>query len=134
MVSNTFLNLKEEKKQRIIEAALAEFSRVTMNEASVTNIVKKAAISRGSFYQYFEDKEDLYQYLVSDLYAKHRKDLYETIKENSGDLYQSLLDFYRAYIDEIMSSEYFSFYENTFLHVNHYLIGSQGLLSLSNRS
>lgn len=134
MVSTTFLNLKEEKKERIVKAALTEFSRVPMNEAAVTNIVKKANISRGSFYQYFGGKEALYKYLVQDLYAKHRQDLYETIQLNSGDLYQSLLDFYRSYIDEIMNSEYFSFYENTFLHVNHYLIGQEGILSLANRS
>lgn len=134
MVSETFLNLKEEKKQRIIHAALTEFSRVPMNEASVTNIVKEAGISRGSFYQYFGGKEALYKYLIKDVYAKHRRDLYELIKINEGDLYQSLLDFYKAYIDEIMASEYFAFYENTFLHVNHYLIGQEGLLSLTNRS
>lgn len=134
MVSETFLNLKEEKKERIIHAALAEFSRVPMNEASVTNIVKKAGISRGSFYQYFGGKEALYKYLIKSVYAKHRKDLYVLIQANKGDLYQSLLDFYQAYIDEIMTSEYFAFYENTFLHVNHYLIGQEGLLSLTNRS
>lgn len=134
MESTTFLNLKEEKKERIIKAALAEFTRVPMNQASVTNIVKEAKISRGSFYQYFGNKEALYQYLIRDLYAKHRKDLYETIKLNSGDLHQSLLQFYKEYIDEIMASEYFSFYENTFIHVNHYLIGQEGLFSLSNRS
>lgn len=134
MESTTFLNLKEEKKERIIKAALAEFSRVPMNEASVTNIVKEAKISRGSFYQYFGGKEALYQYLIENLYEKHRKDLYETIKLNSGDLHESLLHFYKEYIDEIMTSEYFSFYENTFIHVNHYLIGQEGLFSLSNRS
>lgn len=134
MVSKTFQNLNEEKKNRVLKVALAEFSRVSLNDASVTNIVKRAEISRGSFYQYFEDKEDLYKYLVNDLYAKHRNDLYETIKENSGDLYQSLLDFYRAYINEIMGSKYFSFYENTFLYVNHYLIGQEGLFSVSNPS
>lgn len=134
MVSKTFQNLNEEKKERVLEAALAEFSRVSLSDASVTKIVKRAEISRGSFYQYFEDKEDLYKYLVNDLYAKHRNDLYEKIKENSGNLYQSLLDFYEAYINEIMGSKYFSFYENTFLYVNHYLIGQEGLFSVSNPS
>lgn len=134
MVSTTFLNLKEEKKERVLNSALSEFSRAPINEASVTNIVKKAEISRGSFYQYFEDKEDLYEYLVKELYAKHRKKLYETIKLNSGNLYQSLHDFYLEYINEIMESDFFSFYEKTFIDMNHYLIGSKGLLSLSNQS
>lgn len=48
------------KTKRLIEAARIEFSRVPLKEASIANIVKLADIPRGSFYQYFEDKEDLY--------------------------------------------------------------------------
>lgn len=48
------------KNKRLIEAARIEFSRVPLKEASIANIVKLADIPRGSFYQYFEDKEDLY--------------------------------------------------------------------------
>lgn len=134
MVSTTFLNLKEEKKQRIIQAALNEFSLRSFNEASITNIVKDANISRGSFYQYFGSKENLYEYLVSHLYTKHREDLFHILTSNSGNLYDSLIDFYNQYIDEIVSSDNFSFYKNTFLYVNHYLIGSDGLFSLSDQT
>lgn len=134
MVSTTFLNLKKEKQERIIHAALDEFSKKSFNDASITDIVKKAKISRGSFYQYFGNKETLYQYLVNRLYIKHRQDLYETIVDHSGELYDSLLDFYDHYIDEVMNSKYFSFYKNTFLHVNHYLIGEGGLFSISAQS
>lgn len=134
MVSPTFQNLKEDKKTRIIEAALEEFATRPFNEASITNIVKNADISRGSFYQYFGNKENIYKYLVSYLYAKHRSDLIRILKNNSGKLYESLMDFYDAYIDEIVQSKYFSFYKNTFLYVNHYLIGEDGILSLKNQS
>lgn len=134
MVSSTFLNLKEDKKQRIIEAALKEFSEHSFNDASITNIVKKAKISRGSFYQYFGNKENLYEYLVNYLYVKHRKDLFNILIENSGNLYNSLMTFYDRYIDEMVSSDYFDFYKNTFLYVNHFLIGKDGLFSLSNQS
>lgn len=134
MVSETFLNLNEEKQDRIIKAALEEFSKNSFNDASITSIVRKAEISRGSFYQYFGNKENLYQYLVNKLYVKHRQDLYNTIKKNSGNLYDSLIDFYNQYIDEVMTSEYFAFYKNTFIHVNHYLIGEGGLFSLSSPS
>ena len=72
MISPTFQNLKEDKKDRIIDAALAEFAARPFNEASITNIVKNADISRGSFYQYFGNKENIYKYLVSYLYTKHR--------------------------------------------------------------
>lgn len=134
MVSTTFLNLKKEKKERIIQAALKEFSIHSFKDASITSIVRKAEISRGSFYQYFGNKEKLYQYLVNDLYLKHRQDLYGIIQKNAGNLYDSLIDFYNQYTDEVITSEYFSFYKNTFLHVNHYLIGEGGLFSLSTNS
>lgn len=55
----TFFNLAEEKKEKIINAAKKEFKRVPLEQASIKNIVEDAGIARGSFYQYFESKEDL---------------------------------------------------------------------------
>lgn len=59
MPKETFLNLPEEKKKKIIKAAQNEFERVPLEQASIKNIVENAGIARGSFYQYFESKEDL---------------------------------------------------------------------------
>ena len=56
----TFLNLSKEKQELLITAAKKEFSRVPLNGASISNIIKDAGIPRGSFYQYFEDKEDIF--------------------------------------------------------------------------
>lgn len=134
MISPTFQNLKEDKKNRIIDAALVEFSTRPFNEASITNIVKNADISRGSFYQYFGNKENIYKHLVNFLYTKHRDELVNILIENSGQLYPSLLKFYENYIDDLFESKYFAFYKNTFRYVNHYLIGNEGVLSLRNQS
>ncbi|HZK46640.1 MAG TPA: TetR family transcriptional regulator [Atopostipes sp.] len=134
MISPTFQNLKEDKKDRIIDAALAEFAARPFNEASITNIVKNADISRGSFYQYFGNKGNIYKYLVSYLYTKHREDLVHILIENNGELYPSLLEFYDKYIDDLFNSKYFAFYKNTFRYVNHYLIGDEGVLSVQNQS
>lgn len=134
MCSPTFQNLSEEKKNRIVHAALEEFSSRSFSDASITNIVKKAEISRGSFYQYFGNKENLYNYLVHHLYAIHRSDLLDILIQNSGNLYDSLLSFFNSYIDQLVSSKYFSFYKNTFLYVNHHLVGKEGIFSLSNQS
>lgn len=134
MISPTFQNLKEDKKNRIIDAALEEFSLRPFNEASITNIVKNADISRGSFYQYFGNKENIYKYLVNYLYTKHRDELVNILLKNSGQLYPSLLEFYEHYIDALFESKYFVFYKNTFRYVNHYLIGDEGVLSLRNQS
>lgn len=59
----TFTNLAEEKKQRFIAAALEEFAHKEFQSASISAIVKKLGISKGSVYQYFEDKLDLWLFL-----------------------------------------------------------------------
>ena len=65
MCSETFLRLPEEKKHRFLEAAWEEFSRVPFMEASINKIVLRARIPRGSFYQYFSGKDDLFFYLLT---------------------------------------------------------------------
>ena len=64
MPKETFLKLPNEKKEKIIKAAQKEFERVPIEEASIKNIVEDAEIARGSFYQYFESKEDLLRFYI----------------------------------------------------------------------
>jgi AcrR family transcriptional regulator len=65
MPKDTFFNLPEEKRQRIIDLALAEFAANDFETASISRIVAQANIAKGSFYQYFENKEDLHSYLLT---------------------------------------------------------------------
>ncbi len=65
MPKDTFLNLPEAKRQAVIEAAVDEFAAYPYEQASVNRIVANAGIAKGSFYQYFEDKKDLFFYLTS---------------------------------------------------------------------
>ena len=74
MPKDTFYNLKEDKQQRILQAALHEIAASGYEKASVTRIVKGAGIATGSFYQYFEDLEDLFVYIGMD--AARLKTLY----------------------------------------------------------
>lgn len=70
MPKSTFENLSTEKKQRIYEAAIDEFARTRYEHANISNIIKNAGIPRGSFYQYFEDKLDLYLYIFDEIAKK----------------------------------------------------------------
>ena len=67
MPTGTFFRLPKEKRQRLIDAAWEEFTQVRFTEASINKIIKGAHIPRGSFYQYFEDKEDLFRYLQGEM-------------------------------------------------------------------
>ena len=70
MPTNTFLNLTKEKQERVLSAAVEEFRRCNIEDSSLSNIVKRAGIPRGSLYQYFIDKEDLYVYCFTVLRAQ----------------------------------------------------------------
>lgn len=64
MPKQTFFNLAEEKRNLITNLAIEEFAENSYQSASISRIVKRAGIAKGSFYQYFEDKKDLYLYLI----------------------------------------------------------------------
>lgn len=64
MPKPTFFNLPEAKRKALIELSLEEFAENGPAAASVSRIVARAGIAKGSLYQYFEDKQDLHLYLV----------------------------------------------------------------------
>lgn len=79
MPFETFFNLSEDKKKIIIDASMDEFSKNGYEKSSIANIIKKAGIPRGSFYQYFNDKLDLYKYILEQIGTKKN----EFTKEHS---------------------------------------------------
>jgi len=142
----TFNNLPEEKKQTLIAAMKKEFSRVPLYDASISNIIKSAKIPRGSFYQYFEDKEDAFFFLFNDLVLSIRNNFAVLLKKYEGDLFDTMIDFYQLII---MEEEDVHFLKNAFLnmtykielsfskifkdqHTNNYLSNFLSLLNISN--
>lgn len=63
MPKETFHNLDAVKRERFIQEALKEFCLHDYQQASLSQIVKRLSIAKGSVYQYFENKADLYLYL-----------------------------------------------------------------------
>lgn len=94
MPSSTFLNLPAEKQEKLLEAATREFSHRPFNEASINQIIKEAGIPRGSFYMYFQDKEDLFRYLLKGYVDQLFMLLEEFLLRNGGDIFQALLELY----------------------------------------
>lgn len=65
MPKDTFLNLPEDKRTLIEDVAIEEFLNYGYDNASINRIVAAASIAKGSFYQYFENKEDLFLHLFT---------------------------------------------------------------------
>lgn len=119
MPTQTFFNLSEEKQQRLIAGAMKEFSSKSLNDASISNIVKNAKISRGSFYQYFEDKKDLYFYLIGKFRYNYHQLMFKSFSEEEGDFFRGYKRFGKKYIKYIMESDKFGFFENMYMHMNY---------------
>ncbi|MCK8061577.1 MULTISPECIES: TetR/AcrR family transcriptional regulator [unclassified Fusibacter] len=91
-MEDLFKGFDPEKRDRIVNAALKEFSVNTFKKASTNNIVKEAGVSKGLLYHYFHSKKELYDHLETfslttmiDTILEHldwaEKDIFERIKQ-----------------------------------------------------
>jgi AcrR family transcriptional regulator len=64
MPKPTFTYLPAAKRQAIIDLAVAEFAEHPYRVASLSRIVARAGIAKGSIYQYFDHKQDLYLFIL----------------------------------------------------------------------
>lgn len=87
MPTGTFFRLPEEKRNRLMAAAWEEFGATPYPKVSINRIIQAARIPRGSFYQYFTDKEELFLYMVGDLQEDLRGKLCDCLEQAGGDLF-----------------------------------------------
>lgn len=84
MPKNTFLNLEQKKQERILEAAIKEFLAKGYQKGSIQSIANNADVAKGSMYQYFENKKELFLHII-DLAIQIKIDYMVTlIKENQN--------------------------------------------------
>ncbi len=97
MPKDTFFNLPEAKRARIAEAAIDEFAEKGYTGASISRIVARAKIAKGSFYQYFDGKIVLFKWLLYDVGAQRKL---ETIRDMTppepGDFWEQLSQMFIA--------------------------------------
>lgn len=97
MPKETFFNLPEQKRQLIEDVAMDEFSTRGYDNASINRIVDACQIAKGSFYQYFEDKKDLYQHLITRIGEEKFKYISPVAQDGEADdLFDQLAEMYRA--------------------------------------
>lgn len=66
--------------RRLIEAAAAEFGERGFHEAAITGITRRAGVALGTFYTYFESKEEVFRALVLDMSRATRAHVAEAVK------------------------------------------------------
>lgn len=93
-MEDLLINVDIEKRDRIINSAMKEFSLNTFQKASTNIIVEEAGISKGLLFHYFGTKANLYKYLecfsikiitekIIDELNWNQKDIFLRLKETS---------------------------------------------------
>lgn len=95
-MKTTFANLPAAKQESFLQVAFEEFSSHTYNDASVSRIVKKLGIAKGSFYQYFDDKKALYFFLKERAEAKKRDTFQDILAQKHTDFWELYRRLYLA--------------------------------------
>ena len=115
MPTSTYYNLSAEKKERIEKAVKKEFARVPLIDMSVKNIVTDAKIARGSFYQYFETREDLINYMLEKEFEKEEAKFLELLSQTNRDIFKASY----IYLNNILETQEknSAYYINIFLYL-----------------
>ncbi|WP_264737584.1 TetR/AcrR family transcriptional regulator [Cytobacillus firmus] len=108
--------MKIEKQERIINAAMKEFVKSGYEKASTNEMVKDAQISKGSLFNYFSNKKDLYFFLIQNavniieqIYVEidmSERDIFERISQvgfiklNIQKKYPLVFDFLKSLLEE----------------------------------
>lgn len=87
-----FNNLEQEKRERIINAAIKEFARIGYDRASTNEIIKEANIAKGSLFNYFSSKKELYLFLL-DYVVEVIDQIYDEVDLNERDFFERIRQF-----------------------------------------
>lgn len=66
--------------RKLLEAAAAEFGARGYHEAAITGITARAGVALGTFYTYFQSKEELFRALVRDMSRATRAHVAEAVR------------------------------------------------------
>src|SRR5918994_6342520 len=80
---------RAERRQRLVEAALASFAQLGYAQTSVRDITERADLGHGTFYLYFKSKDDLLLWLIGESVAALRGQLVAP-RQDADDVLPSL--------------------------------------------
>jgi AcrR family transcriptional regulator len=121
---------REERRERILDAAREIFSRKRYNEVTVALITSEVGIAKGTFYLYFHSKEDLFLEVMRNAGQRLRRAVTEAavgvddplekvrvsvpvifdIYRREASLYQAIFQ-QASFLDSERYDEYFALYE-----------------------
>ena len=72
--------------RKLLDAAAKEFGEKGFHEGSISGITRRAGVALGSFYTYFDTKDEVFRALVKDLSSRVGQEAREAMAEADGAL------------------------------------------------
>ena len=112
MPRQTFFNIPLAKQKLILDIAREEFTSKTFEDVSIKTIAKKADISRGSFYTYFDNLDELFNYIIKQVKEDRLSYAKDIIKESKGDYFVFIKKLFAHDFDSFKDSNRYSLFRN----------------------
>ena len=117
MPTSAFFNLSTSKKEEILKAAKEEFANNLYEDASINKIIKSIDMPRGTFYLYFENKEDIYSYIFED-YVKTLDNVFiKNLKASNGNIFEMYIKAF-DFVTNKSNKEITNLINKFFLNIN----------------
>lgn len=117
MPTEVFINLNENKKNLLREKLYETFSKYSYHKININLISEELGITRTAFYYYFQDKRDVYEYLVS--YQKNKFVKEYIFNQNRKIDFEELLNLLFAFLASYKNTIYQGFFEDLFYSVDY---------------
>ncbi|MDD3992786.1 MAG: TetR/AcrR family transcriptional regulator [Desulfobacterales bacterium] len=94
MPKETFFKIADEKRERLLREAARLFAERGFNQTDMAQLASRAGVAKGSIYNYFENKEDLYLYVCRDGMRRSREAIYGRM-DPEWDVYRQIEHIFR---------------------------------------
>lgn len=94
MPKGTLDKIKPAKREKLLREAAKLFAERGFNQADMAELASRAGVAKGSLYNYFESKQDLYLYVARDGLARSRQAVYGEL-DPDWDVFRQLEHIFR---------------------------------------
>lgn len=98
---------KEIKKERILKAAIDHFTCKGFEQTSIDSITRSAGVAKGTFYNFFNQKEDVLLYFLDKEIVQSRQEIQRKIRQRKN-IVEKLELLIITYLKNIFKSKEFS--------------------------
>lgn len=112
MPKETFSKIPAQKRERLLRAAARLFAELGYNQTDMAQLADRAGVAKGSLYNYFQSKEDLYIHVCEDGIRRSREAVYGGL-DPDWDIHRQLDHIFRSGMRFVLAfPEYLILYAN----------------------